>query len=58
MHTGPPRDESPKQREPDREGEPARAMLRTSALGLQVVMTFVVLAVAGTWVDDRFEVGP
>lgn len=33
-------------------------MLRYSALGLQVVITFIALAAAGIWLDDRYDFGP
>ena len=34
------------------------AMLRASALGLQVVITFAVLAWAGYWLDGRYGFAP
>mgnify|MGYP007032537765 CR=1 FL=1 len=42
--------------EPDNDPAKAAAYIRLSTLGFQVVITFVVLALAGIWIDDQFDV--
>ncbi len=59
MHSGAP-GESPEERgdgSPEGRGSP-REWVRTSSLGLQVVITFGVLAWAGIWIDGHFKTAP
>ena len=44
----------------DRDEDPAKAAayIRFSTLGFQVVITFVVLALAGSWLDGKFGSSP
>ena len=44
--------------EPDNDPAKAAAYIRLSTLGFQVVITFVVLALAGIWIDDQYDVSP
>ncbi|NRA75268.1 MAG: AtpZ/AtpI family protein [Planctomycetes bacterium] len=42
----------------DEDPAKAAAYIRFSTLGFQVVITFVVLALAGAWLDDKFGSSP
>ena len=44
----------------DSDGDPAKAAayIRFSTLGFRVVITFVVLALGGSWLDGQFGISP
>ncbi len=58
MTAGSPRGRIPKKRGPERAGDDASAMFRYSAIGFQVVLTFVVLTLLGNWLDGRYGFRP
>jgi hypothetical protein len=57
MDAGSPRGGPPEGHEPD-SARAARTMVRYSALGFQVVLTFAVLTWLGAWCDRRYSSGP
>lgn len=46
--------------DPDSERKPAKsaAYVRLSSLGFQVVLTFVALALGGSWLDGKLGISP
>ena len=47
-------DRPPRENDPNDQGPSAARWARSSALGLQVVLTFVLLSVGGAWLDEKY----